>query len=166
MKPLSLLPSLSLSLSLSLSPGHPKLEPKSLADPNIAETYAPDYMFMGCIKYINSVSFPQINIMHVCVCMYKYPPSSPKRMYVYNACLFHNSTNFSQVHVHAHVCVCVCVCVIYLGACKFFIPSNTSFLYCACMCTSMYMYMYMYGHVHACVHLVPAFILYIRITVV
>ena len=110
-------------------------------------------MFMGCIKYINSVSFLQINIMHVCVCMYKYPPSSQKE------CMFTMLASFITPPTSVRY-MCMHVCVLYLGACKIFIPSNTSFLYCACMCTSMYMYMYMYGHVHACVLLVPSTCIY------
>jgi len=34
---------------------HPKLDPKSFVDPDIAEDYSRDYLFMSCIKYINSV---------------------------------------------------------------------------------------------------------------
>ncbi|KAL4219012.1 Serine/threonine-protein phosphatase 2A activator [Mactra antiquata] len=35
--------------------GHPRLHPKSFIKPDIYETFAKDYMFLGCIKYINQV---------------------------------------------------------------------------------------------------------------
>ena len=42
--------------------GHSKLEPKSFVDTSIVEEYADDYLFMGCIQYINSVSTWNVNI--------------------------------------------------------------------------------------------------------
>lgn len=36
--------------------GHPRLSPKDFVEPEIAEAYSKDYMFMACIKFINSVS--------------------------------------------------------------------------------------------------------------
>ncbi|XP_054718912.1 serine/threonine-protein phosphatase 2A activator-like [Uloborus diversus] len=35
--------------------GHPRLEPRSFPDEDIAASFAKDYMFMGCIKFINQV---------------------------------------------------------------------------------------------------------------
>lgn len=37
--------------------GHTQLEPRSFPDENIAESFAKDYMFMGCIKFINQVTY-------------------------------------------------------------------------------------------------------------
>lgn len=35
--------------------GHPKLEPKNFIEADTAELYSKDYLFMSCIKHINSV---------------------------------------------------------------------------------------------------------------
>lgn len=35
--------------------GHPRLEPRSFPDEDIAASFSKDYMFMGCIKFINQV---------------------------------------------------------------------------------------------------------------
>lgn len=35
--------------------GHPRIQPKSFVKPDIYEHFAKDYMFLGCIKYINEV---------------------------------------------------------------------------------------------------------------
>lgn len=35
--------------------GHPKIEPPMFLQPEIVSTYYHDYMFLGCIRYINSV---------------------------------------------------------------------------------------------------------------
>ena len=40
----------------SLPLGHPKLEPKNFIEADTAELYSKDYLFMSCIKHINSVS--------------------------------------------------------------------------------------------------------------
>ena len=35
--------------------GHPRIQPKSFVKPDIFEHFAKDYMFLGCIKFINQV---------------------------------------------------------------------------------------------------------------
>lgn len=34
---------------------HPRIEPKSFVSPDIVQVYAKEYMFIGCIEYINKV---------------------------------------------------------------------------------------------------------------
>ncbi|XP_054281888.1 serine/threonine-protein phosphatase 2A activator [Macrosteles quadrilineatus] len=34
---------------------HPRIEPRSFTQPDIVDAFAKDYMFLGCIKYINEV---------------------------------------------------------------------------------------------------------------
>lgn len=36
-------------------PGHKHLRPKSIHDPEILEAFAPQYMYLSCIAFINSV---------------------------------------------------------------------------------------------------------------
>ena len=40
---------------MSLITGHKRIFPKSFVNPDIYEHFAKDYMFLGCIKYINQV---------------------------------------------------------------------------------------------------------------
>ena len=42
-------------LCMSLITGHKRIFPKSFVNPDIYEHFAKDYMFLGCIKYINQV---------------------------------------------------------------------------------------------------------------
>lgn len=36
-------------------PAHPRIEPKSFLQEDVIETYSEDYLFIGCIKFINKV---------------------------------------------------------------------------------------------------------------
>lgn len=40
---------------LLISAGHPKVFPKDFVDPEVSHFHKDDYMFMGCIEYINEV---------------------------------------------------------------------------------------------------------------
>jgi len=39
-----------------VSSDHPRLRPKSFLDEDMCATFSKDYMFFGCIQYINKVS--------------------------------------------------------------------------------------------------------------
>ena len=45
-----------------ISSDHPRLRPKSFLDEDIYTTFSKDYMFFGCIQYINKVSAFERNI--------------------------------------------------------------------------------------------------------
>jgi len=49
-------------VSLSVSSDHPRLRPKSFLDEDMCATFSKDYMFFGCIQYINEVFLFKNNI--------------------------------------------------------------------------------------------------------